>query len=251
MSFWNFLKHPITSLVIGIIGVLLAVLFYFLSLKEIKPRYAVSEPELIAEQTLDTPKLKLLWDDIEIKDISSAKIAIWNSGWQYLDDSSISNTDPIRVLIPEGVTVLSSSFIQTSRDKLRFKTSIKTSAKNEQYILIEIDGDEALEHNDGGVLKILFTGKSTKSFVIDGRIKGSKEGFVKTAWSQTSIWETIISIINAIIIFAVIVESQIRHRQRNRLESILYSAIIVFFIYYILATSPIQVGLSSLPNWVK
>ena len=61
-------KNPVATLLIGvgltIVGIGFAVGFYFLvEQKEIKPRYAVSVPETLAEATADAPGLKLPWED--------------------------------------------------------------------------------------------------------------------------------------------------------------------------------------------
>lgn len=185
--------HPVTQL---LVGALIAIgLFYLVERKEIEPRYAVSEPELIAEQTTDAPRLTLYWDGEEIKNAYSVKIAVWNAGRQYLDNNSISETDPLRVICPSGVKILYADFIKISRAHLELN-AVDATNTGTNAIYIQIVGDEALEKNDGGILKILFTGGETDGFVVTGRIKGSKQGFVRTKWSSTqqirSAWTTVL-----------------------------------------------------------
>lgn len=262
-SVWEFLKHPITSLAIGI---LLTLLFYNLQIKEIEPRFSISEPELLAKQILGEPNLKLFWGDEEIQDISSVKIAFWNSGRQYLDESSISKTEPIRISIPQGVTVLYSDVILTSRNELKFKTSLQTSSNNEQFILIEIEGDEALEYKDGAVIKVLFTGSPKTNFFIKGRIKGSVEGFVETPWAQ-GITTDIIFLILAIVIMPLsslwlirvgIIRFQLGvYNKLNPpkfvgiIELGIGSLVLIYLIYFGFTELPNKILLLSQPTWLK
>jgi hypothetical protein len=183
-------KNPVVNLLIGvggiIIGLAFAAGFYFLvEQKEIKPRYAVSEPETLAEATADAPGLTLLWEGEEIENVHTIDVVIWNAGRQFLDKNAISATDPIRITYPPGVKILYRKFVRTSRDSLEF-TATDLAGAGTRAIQVEIVGDEALERKDGGLLKILFSGPSTKEFGVTGRIKGSREGFTKADWDRIS-----------------------------------------------------------------
>lgn len=187
---WNKLSivfgNPVINLVIAtLLGIVGTWFFYMLiEAKEIKPRYAVSREELIAEQILDTDDLKLLWNGVEIENVKSVKIGIWNSGRQYLSQDEISDDYPIRVKIPPGVQVLYSKFIYTTRPTLQFSTSFFPSGEDRQFIQINFDNDEAVERYDGGILKILYTGEPKDDFSVTGRIFGSKTGFIETGWHE-------------------------------------------------------------------
>jgi len=181
--------------------VISAAAYFILEQKEIKPRYAISTPEMIAEATVDTPRLKLLWDNEEVQNVYSLKIAIWNAGREYLDTASISATDPIRVIYPPGVEILYADFIRTSRGSLSL-TATDLSNTGTRAIQIQIVGDEALEQKDGGVLKILYTGQSSDEFAVTGRIKGSKQGFKEVSWNIATRTLSSSNIITPVIWFA-------------------------------------------------
>lgn len=182
------IKYLLTNILLAfVVGV---AVYFIIEQKEIEPRYAISNSEMLAETTVDAPRLKLLWDNEEVQNVYSLKIAIWNAGREYLDKNSISATDPIRVMIPPGVRILYADFIRTSRDNLSF-TATDLSDTGTSVIQIQIVGDEALEHKDGGVLKILYTGQNSDKFAVTGRIKGSKQGFKEVSWAtatQTPNW---------------------------------------------------------------
>jgi hypothetical protein len=181
----SIIKHPFTTKIFDIVigGFLVgAVVYFVVEQKEIEPRYAISTPEMIAEATADAPRLKLLWDNEEVHNVYTLKIAIWNAGREYLDKNSISATDPIRVMIPPNVQILYADFIRTSRENLDLDAT-DLSSTGTKAIQIEIVGDEALERNDGGVLKILYTRQSNHN----GRIKGCRQGFKEVGWATVTL----------------------------------------------------------------
>lgn len=185
----SIMEHPLIKLLLSIVSSFIiggVLVFYWVEQKEIEPRYAVSNSEMIAEATTDPSRLRLLWDNEEVQNVYSIKIAIWNAGRQYLDTTSISATDPIRVTYPSDIQILYADFIKTSRDNLSL-TATDLYSTGTRAIQIEIVGDEALEKRDGGVLKILYTSQSSDEFAVTGRIKGSKQGFKRISWGSV-IW---------------------------------------------------------------
>jgi hypothetical protein len=201
-------KDPVANFLIGvggiIVGIVFAVGFYFLvEKKEAQPRYAVSEPETLAEATADAPGLKLLWEEEEIENVHTIDVVIWNAGRQFLDKNAISATDPIRITYPPGVKILYMKFTRTSRDNLKF-TATDLAAAGTSAIQVGIVGDEALERKDGGLLRVLFSGPSTEEFVVTGRIKGSREGFIEVDWDRISLSPVWVAFLVGFVIFAMV-----------------------------------------------
>lgn len=167
-----------------LVGLLLwALTYFFVEQRKVEPRYAVSEPELLAEQTTDTPRLTLLWYGEEIENVYSIKIAIWNAGKEWLDSDRLSDSDPVRVICPQETQILYNDFIKTSRSSLDFDTTDLIDGEVNS-IQLKIKDDESLYKGDGGILKILYSGGSTSDFTVTGRVKGSPMGFVKTDWTR-------------------------------------------------------------------
>lgn len=144
---WNlltsFLQNPIINLIVGILVTIL--FFYLVERKEIDTKFAVDNIELIAAQTLDAPELELYWDKEKINDISSVKIAFWNSGKQFLSMENVSTTNPMRIVVPKGVRVLFAEVIETSRPALKFSTTYSQENLSTEGIVIKILDDEAIE----------------------------------------------------------------------------------------------------------
>ncbi len=179
----KYAKHPITLCALTIC---VALLLFWLSRSRADPVFVATNPELVAEQTDEAPKLTLYWEGKETKNVVSVKISLWNRGRLYIDSKAISSTDPIAIIPSEDIRILSSITVRTSRKSLRFKTPIiRASSTNQRdKILVEMEGDEALEKGDGATLRILYEGSEDCTFTVIGRIKGCPRGFRKLRYKK-------------------------------------------------------------------
>ena len=178
---WKVFTHPFTAIVVAVI---LAIVVYILTTAEREPVFTISPPELIAQTMSGQEKLKILWDNKQLQNVSSTKIAIWNKGSRYIDKEDISSTDPIRIEPLEKVDILAIQVLKTSRPTLRFSSIIESDTENLESVLIGIEGDEALEKWDGALFHILYSGSIECGWRVKGRIKGAPEGFRQTAWER-------------------------------------------------------------------
>jgi hypothetical protein len=178
---WTFIKHPLTILAIGI---LVALSIYLLSRKEKEPVFTISPPDLVAQTVPGEEKLKIIWENKEIQNAASVKIAIWNDGSQFIDKNDFASTDPMRIVPSGKVSILAVQMLKTSRPNLKFDTTIETSPDGIGSVLIKIKGDEALEKFDGALFHILFSGSQNINWKVIGRIKGAPEGFHPKDWAK-------------------------------------------------------------------
>ena len=168
-------SHPVGVLVITIA---LAVLFFLASRSTIDPRYNASKPKLLAQAGQATEKLTLLWDAKEVPNVFAVDVAMWNAGSKYLDQDMICDTAPIQIVPSADIRILQATVARTSRAGLRFATRIlRDGAAEKSVVEINIEGDEALEKNDGGVFRIFFTGSEECEMSVVGRIKSCPRGF--------------------------------------------------------------------------
>jgi hypothetical protein len=178
---WAFIKHPLTILAIGI---LVTLSVYLLSRKEKEPVFTISPPDLVAQTVPGEDKLKIIWENKEIQNAASVKVAIWNAGSQFIDKNDFASTEPMRLVPFEKVSILAVQMLKTSRPNLRFDTTIETSPDGFGSVLIKIKGDEALEKFDGALFHILFSGSQNINWKVIGRIKGAPEGFQPKDWAK-------------------------------------------------------------------
>lgn len=178
---WKVATHPVTGLIAAI-----AVGFgtYFLSKSTKEPVFIVSPPELVAQTVNGEANLRILWQDKEIQNAASVKIAFWNHGSQYIDKNDISTTDPIRLQCSEKVKILSVNQLAGSRGTMKFNWHKEIDGRGGESAVLAIEGDEALERFDGAAFHVLFSGPLNSQWIVAGRIKGVPGGFVKKEWSK-------------------------------------------------------------------
>ena len=167
----NFFKSPITAL---FIAVLISTFFYFISLSYKTPAYYISNPELIAQKADD--KLKIQYNNIDIDNIYSTNLILWNDGDKIIDYNDFIKDKPIKIFSKDSIKILSVSLSKTSRTDLKFLNSIENDT-----IKISLKNDEAFEEGDGAKFLILFNKKNgfnnNPDFSLESRIKGTKNGF--------------------------------------------------------------------------
>jgi|GEM_PF-2541015 len=166
-----FIKSPITAL---FIAVLISTFFYFISLSCKTPAYYISNPELIAQKA--DKKLKIQYDNLEIDNIYSANLILWNDGDKMIDYNDFIIDKPIKIFTKDSIKILSVSLSKTSRSDLKFNNIIDNDT-----IKISLKNDEAFEEGDGAKFLILFNKKNgiteNPTFELDSRIKGTQNGF--------------------------------------------------------------------------
>jgi hypothetical protein len=179
---WVALKHPITGVLAAI---LVGVVTYFLSRTTKEPVFIVSPPELMAQSTREQKQLKIFWEDKEIQNAASVEIAFWNAGSQFIDSHDISSTEPIRIIPSEKVTILAVNLLGSSRPSLAFDYTKEIDSGEFESAVITIRGDEALEHFDGAIFHLLYSGKLDTKWKVIGRVKGSFVGFQEKDWTRS------------------------------------------------------------------
>ncbi len=170
LKIWNFLKHPITSLILGI---LISYIFYLVSLNSKIPSYFVTHPTLVA--TKSSEDLRITFKGKEYPNIYFRKLIIWNEGSEYIDSQDFIDSKPLKLYSSEKVEILAVTTLKSSREDLQFENNII----NNQSVTFKILNDEAMEESDGVCFHVLYSDAQNgrSKFVLESRIKGTIEGF--------------------------------------------------------------------------
>ena len=173
-------RNPVLNFALA---TLVALALFFLSEDIIEISYSISSPEVIAEKPDEAPELTFRWKDQLIEeDLKRLKIAVWNSGNTHIDFASISTTNKLRLKVSGNFTVVSQKATSKSRESLGVSTVLENDT--DQYILIDLDGDDALEINDGFIISVFYVGEDDPEVILQGRVKGINGGFDKVEWKS-------------------------------------------------------------------
>ncbi|MDD5394366.1 MAG: hypothetical protein PHE17_15230 [Thiothrix sp.] len=187
----NFIKSPVIQGILAIIGLVLSVAFFIVDEpKIVQPLYAVKTPKLIASVKDNDLGLELIWKGVRVDNVYFSDISIWNGGSEFIDKGRMSKTDPIRITFSKDIQVISAKVNAVSRGSLKLKTIIDEENNN---ILIDFEGDDALEKEDGGSISVFYTGSAEPSFDVKGRIKGVPEGFKSASSIKVNLAQVVLN----------------------------------------------------------
>lgn len=83
--------------IVGIVGIILAIYFYFKNKKIKEPVYALRDLNLIKD-LINTPEaLEMFYAGNKINNLSVAKIAFWNAGRDTINEKDIAKADPLAI----------------------------------------------------------------------------------------------------------------------------------------------------------
>lgn len=177
-NFKELLSDPFISAVIGIsiglIGVILAFIFYIKSKPISKISSFHSYTNLIGTNQSKLPKqVSISYNNKYVKSVSSSEFIIWNSGNTVINKRALATKDPLRIEINPDIKLLRYQIIIENNPTNNI--SLKTDEDYPNSILIDFD---FLEKNEGARIEILHTG-TKKDLKERGKIIGVKSIFSK------------------------------------------------------------------------
>jgi hypothetical protein len=173
----NFLTDPLflglSSLTIGIIALIIAFIFYFKSKIRIMPNLAYKSITEVSKLSDCKRKIKVLYNDKEVSQVTTTKIWFWNNGKRPLKREDIPLKDPLRITIEnkklDEIIILDYNIIKISKESLNF--NLLSGIKLNELIL---DFDY-LDYKDGGGFEIQHTGNRESQIKLEGVILGPKK----------------------------------------------------------------------------
>lgn len=159
---------------IGVIGIVLAIIFYFRGKDQSLPSYTVDSSVLIGPHWQELPdKVKIQYDGEPVQSLSKAVIFFWNRGRKTIGRDDVASADPLRFSFINRKTggklqILEIRSIWTTRDVLGVKASLKDNS-------IEMNFD-FLDRADGFALEVLYAGDYGTQINWNGTIKGVPRG---------------------------------------------------------------------------
>jgi hypothetical protein len=155
----------IIGTILGVIGLITGYIFYRKSLKVKEPYYSIWSNNLIQDNVTSMSGLEVSFKGKKVDNLTVSKILFWNDGSDTIEKGDIVSTDPLR--IESKYRILDAAIIKTN------------NPSNQVSVLLEKGGSSAkvtfdyLDKNNGALIQIIHTGKSSKDISITGKLKGS------------------------------------------------------------------------------
>ncbi|PWF62803.1 hypothetical protein CBX96_14330 [Shewanella sp. BC20] len=173
--------NPIVTLgsfSLAVLGIVLAVVFYFKAQKNKTPCFEKSSNTIIEGLHNSLDGLEVRYKGSVQERITVTKLAFWNDGKETIDKSDLVERDPVRVYIPEGVDVLDIQIISVSEES----NSVSVQKIEEISNTYRLNFD-FLDYEEYFVVQVIHNGSSSVPIKIEGKIKGSRS-IEKVASSQ-------------------------------------------------------------------
>lgn len=154
------------SIVIGIVAIVLAIVFYSRSKKVRKPTYFIKSNNLVTGFSKKLGKLQLLYGRTSVENLTVSRIAFWNDGAETIEASNIVEADPLRIEAGGDCDILDAYIIQENNKANKFKVELANSK------LVKILFDY-LDKGEGGVIQLIHTGKGSSEIELKGLVKGA------------------------------------------------------------------------------
>ena len=184
--------------IIGAIGVLLTIYFYFRSKPLVKLSYRVKHSILIAEQNSRLPgEIKITYNGFPITELKRTHVTLWNSGRQAIRRSDIVTKSPLRVEIPNMEThILRAQIIK----RVLLENDVHIRDSRDHGFRIDF---EYLEPSHGVTIEILYKGSAEHLFPT-GQIVNMPSGLRRVSSEDTAapyLWLVIPSFFGLLLIF--------------------------------------------------
>jgi hypothetical protein len=152
-------------MILSLIGIVLAILFYFKSRRKKSIMYYFKSDLLIQDFIQKIKGLTIKFFEKNINELTVTKIVFWNNGTETINANDIPTNDKFSIIIANDYDILDVSIINIINITNDINFFISENGKE-----ININF-EYLDKSDGFILQILHTGTCSENFVINGTIK--------------------------------------------------------------------------------
>lgn len=176
-NIFNFLNHGWVGSVIGIIGILIAIITFALSKTKKRLVYQSKSLKIIGKDNTIIPnEIEITYKGKQVPRVIKTRLIIWNSGKETVNGIDIVTDDNLKLEINENEEIISIDILQRTRTVNKVDAFVDKTSKNKAMLTFDY-----LDPNDGVVLEILHT--DLKWYPqIKGTIKGLPKGFLN--WSN-------------------------------------------------------------------
>ena len=159
--------------VIGVIGIVLAVIGLYLSFKGWKrkrPTYVIRSNNIFSEleHTIPDVEVKFPGYGSPVKALTITKFAFWNAGTETINRQDIVKDNPLSLRAKSGVTILSVTVIDRTIPFNKLECGLNRE-RTEATITFDY-----LDHNEGALIQIFHSGTGNDDIQLEGTIKGAR-----------------------------------------------------------------------------
>jgi len=148
------------------LGIIVALFLYYAGSKSRQVTYEVNPVRTSILRAGQTTAIKVFFKGQEVStDIAIAQIAIWNHGEESVRPENV--LSPVLIVTRPPVRILEATVRKQSRDVVNL--SLDTSRLADGSVAVSWN---ILEHDDGGVVQLIYAGSPDPGIEVEGTIEG-------------------------------------------------------------------------------
>jgi len=152
---------------IGLIGILLAVFFYFKQRRVKEPLWSIRTVNLISDRVQKFPQLCITYGNSAVQNLSVSKVAVWNGGSDVIRREDCPSADQLRIEVDHEAQILDVVLLEAIPESCRVSARLSDDRKS---ALLDFD---YLDRQDGAVFQVIHTGKTSKDIAVNGKVLGA------------------------------------------------------------------------------
>jgi hypothetical protein len=165
-DFVNNNVYNLLSVTIGVIGLILAIVFYFKSKRVKKPFYSKVSINLLKRELKRIGNIEVKYLNQSVDDFTITKLVFWNGGHDTINKSDVPENSLLKIEPQQEIIIYGAELLYQT-DKSNDFNIIHDKENN--TVLIDFD---YMDFNQGGIIKILHSGDSSSNLNLIGKIKG-------------------------------------------------------------------------------
>lgn len=155
------------TFILAVFGILFGIYSYFKNRRTKAPTCIVRTIRLITENVKKIDSIEILCAGEKIENLSVSKIAIWNSGKEAIIQNDWATKEPLVIKLDKKYQILDAKILFQKDITNNFSLTIDNDEKsiiiNHEYFAFE----------QGIIIELVHTGKSSHDIAIEGKLKTS------------------------------------------------------------------------------
>lgn len=165
----------LVAFVLAIIGIVLAIFFYIRSKRQRVPIYSVRSINLVEQSIEKIDNIEILYSGSTVKNLSIARVAIWNQGKETINNTDIAPSDPIKIICTGTTSFLGLKIVYEKNPVNNFFLfPVPNPTKPDEDLQNEMTVNfDYLDYEEGAIIQVFHTGKTGDEIQVVGSIKGA------------------------------------------------------------------------------
>lgn len=157
----------LTFLILSVLSILISYYLYYKSKKKRQPKYSIRSVNVLSNSIQKLGEIKVSYKNKTVESLTVTKVVIWNAGNDTLNFSDMTTIDRLRIEPSNGIEIFNAELTHQSNS-----TNNMHIISQDNIVDIQFD---YLDQNQGGVIKIIHSGKMSSDLNIKGTFKNSGE----------------------------------------------------------------------------